>query len=563
MRVFLTSIGLAAGLAAATAPAAAAGAQPATAAAAPPRLVVAISVDQFSANLFEEWRPRFTAGLKRLSGGIVYPSGYQSHAATETCPGHSTMLTGRHPNKTGIVANSLRDETSGKTVYCLADSDVQLAHDKTAPGVSPKKLRVDTLGEWLKAASPQSRVVAVSGKDRGAINMAGHNPDGVFWLFPGYGFTTYVRPGEDGAKALAPLAALTTSLKGNWLKPPRWTYAHADCRAAAGTWTVAGQPFRSDLPPAGYGTSDKPADLWRNVMASPTDDRMTEAAAERLIDHYRLGRGPATDLLAISFSGTDYVGHAYGTRGPEMCEQLHSLDAGIGALLAKLDKLAIPYLVMLTADHGGSDLVERLAAEGYPAGRVDGDAIVQRMNAAVMAETGATVAPFAGSLDELALVPAIAAADRPRMLAAAKRALAGEPDVAAAFTLDEILATPVPRGKAPDELSLQERFAESAYRGRSGDLLVAARPYTAPLPRPGSYIAGHGSVWNYDRRVPILFWWKGAPAQTRFLPVETVDIAPTLAAILGLTPPGDVDGRCLALGAIGATACPVAAAASR
>ena len=527
---------------------------PARAQEAAPKLIVAISVDQFSANLFEEWRPRFTGGLKRLSGGIVYPSGYQSHAATETCPGHSTLLTGRHPNKTGIVGNTMRDEETGKPVYCLDDPGVVLAHDPAARAVGPKRLMVDTLGEWLKASSPASRVVAVSGKDRGAINLAGHRPDGVFWMFPGYGFTTYIAPGGDPAQALGPVAALNASLAATWRKPPPWTYAHPDCRAAEADWTVGDQPFASRVPPAGYAA--QPAAFAQSVMASPLNDEMTLAGARRLIEHYKLGRSTGTDLLAVSFSGTDTVGHAFGTRGPEMCEQLHRLDKAIGALLADLDRLGIAYLVVLSADHGGSDLVERLAVQGYPADRFKGDGGFKQMNDAVMAETGTTTAPFTGSIDEPALAPTVLAADRPRMLAAAKRALARNNNVVAAFTLDEILATPTARGKAPDELTLQERFARSAFRGRSGDLLVALRPYTAPPANPG-YRAGHGSPWNYDRRVPVLFWWKQAPAQTRFLPVETVDIAPTLAATLGVTPPADVDGRCLPLP--GLRPCPVPA----
>ena len=531
-------------------------AQPVARPALAPKLVVAISIDQFSANLFEAWRPRFTAGMARLAGGIAYPSGYQSHAATETCPGHSVLLTGRHPNKTGIVANTIRDPATGKDVYCLADPDVVLAHDPAAAAVGPKRLMVDTLGEWLKAATPASRVVAISGKDRGAINMAGHHPDGVFWMIPGYGFTTYMQPGGDARAALAPVAAVNRAIAPMWTHRPTWTYAHADCRAAEGRFDLAGEPFESRLPSQGYGTSDKSADIARNVQYSPLYDELTLKGAQALIAGYKLGRGPATDLLAISFSGTDYVGHAYGTRGPEMCEQLHRLDTAIGTLLAGLDKLGIPYLVMLSADHGGSDLVERLAQQGYDARRIDSVAALKRVNAAVMAETGLAAPPLVGGLDEMWLVPTVAPADRPRVLVAAKRALAAEPDVAAAFTLDEVLATPIPHGKAPDELSLIERVAESAYRGRSADLLIAARPYSAPTARIGSYVAGHGSVWNYDRRVPMLFWWKGAPAQTRFLPVETVDIAPTLAAVLGLAPPADVDGRCLPLADFGKGGCP-------
>lgn len=518
----------------------------------PPKLIVAISIDQYSANLFEEWRPRYSAGLKTLASGIAYPSAYQSHAGTETCPGHSTLMTGRHPNKTGIVANTMRDETTGKSVYCLADDSVALAHDATAPAVGPKRLMVDTLGEWLKAASPQSRVVSISGKDRGAITMAGHAPDGVFWTFPGYGFTTYIRPGGDAAAALAPVAPVNAANARIWTTRPTWTYQHPQCRALAADWSIGGRTFDSSLPPASYASATTPADIGRAVMASPVNDEMTLAGARQMLRHYKLGRGPATDLLTVSFSATDLIGHMYGSRGPEMCEQMYRLDATIGTLLKDIDALRIPYLVVLTADHGASDLTERLASRGYPAHRVNTAAIVARVNQAAMAATGLASPPLSGGLDELVVAPAVSPADRARVLAAARAALAREVDVAGAFTIDELLATPIPKDMPADELTLRERFAESAWRGRSGDLMVALKPELTADAKPDGPVAGHGSPWNYDRRVPMLFWWKGAPQETRFLPVETVDIAPTLAAAVNVTPPADVDGRCLPI----AAACP-------
>src|SRR5437868_6993756 len=147
--------------------------------AAPPKLLVVISVDQFSANLFDEYRPQFSGGFARLASGTVFRNGYQSHAATETCPGHSTILTGDHPSRTGIIGNIWIDQSiarSDKSVYC--------AEDETVPGtssiaykVSPKHLLVPTLGELMKSRWPASRNVAVSGKDRAAVMMTGHKAD--------------------------------------------------------------------------------------------------------------------------------------------------------------------------------------------------------------------------------------------------------------------------------------------------------------------------------------------------------------------------------------------------
>src|SRR5882757_7621330 len=132
----------------------------------PPRLMIVISVDQFSADLFDEYRPQFTGGFARLAGGTVFRNGYQSHAGTETCPGHSTILTGDRPTRTGIAINTWYDFSvtrADKAVYC--------AEDETVPGssssgytVSARHLKVPTLGELLKARSPGSRNVAVAGK---------------------------------------------------------------------------------------------------------------------------------------------------------------------------------------------------------------------------------------------------------------------------------------------------------------------------------------------------------------------------------------------------------------
>ena len=515
-----------------------------------PKLIVAISVDQFSSNLFDDWRGQYVAGMGRLSQGVIYTSGYQTHASTETCPGHSTLLTGKHPNKTGIIANTYTDPGTGKPVYCVNDPTVVLAHDPKAQPVGPGRLLATTLGDWLKTASPESRVVAVSSKDRAAINMAGHKADGVFWLVEGKGFTTYMSPGGDPVKALAPIAAYSAELTPVWAKRPTWTYRHPDCKARAANWTINGKTFESRLPPTGWGQSDDPVVIKSQVLASPMADEMTGEAARRLIRAYGLGKGSAPDLLAVSFSGTDFIGHRYGTRGPEMCEQMHRLDETIGRLLAEVDRLKIPYMVVLSADHGGSDMTERLQAEGYPmAKRVTSAEVLARVNAALRSEFNLVTSPLSGSIEEVEVVHGLEV-DQSRITAAAVRILGAQPEIAGAFTREDLLASPVRTGVPADELTLKERFSLSTYAGRSPDISAALKPQsTLSPPAPGVVVASHGSPWDYDRRVPMLFWWPGVKAEARFLPVETVDIAPTLATALGLVPPGDVDGRCLALAA--------------
>ena len=173
-------------LLAASLPAAAA-AQPAR----PPKLIIAISVDQFSADLFDEYRPRLSAGLARLASGTAYRNGYQGHNATETCPGHSTILTGSRPSRTGIIANTwfdLSQTRSDKAVYCAEDERVP-GSSSSKYTVSPMHLRVPALGELMKAANPASRSVAVAGKDRAAIMMGGQRPD-QRWYWDGKEYAT-------------------------------------------------------------------------------------------------------------------------------------------------------------------------------------------------------------------------------------------------------------------------------------------------------------------------------------------------------------------------------------
>ncbi|MBN9479804.1 MAG: alkaline phosphatase family protein [Bordetella sp.] len=509
-----------------------------------PSLVVTIVVDQLSANLFNQYRSRFTGGLKTLADqGMVSINGYQTHGVTVTCAGHSTVLTGAHPARSGIPANDWIDTTTGKTTYCLAAPQNTLAHGRNTDNgpVGPEQLAASTLGDWLKAVSPQSRVYGVSGKDRGAINLAGHKADGAFWLTDNFGFTTYVEPGQSAQARLAPVAALNARMIDRFTRtPPSWTYSNAACRRLDGQWTIAGQTFDSRVPPADFRLDN-----------SPILDELTIEGAIELLDSRQLGRRGVTDMLGVSLSATDRIGHSYGTQGPEMCEQMLRLDAALGVFLDKLSTIPGGAVVVLTADHGGSDFPERSAVEGYPdAGRVD-RALQPRVNAALKARFGLEADPLVSSAGGFVIVDkdhkSLAEPLRSQVLAAAIELLNGEPQVAMAVARDELLAEPIPASDNPEELSLRERLRLSAVAGRSPDILRAWQPGLTGQGRVGGAISSHGSPWDYDRRVPIVFWWPGAEGQERFLPMRTIDIAPTLANLIGVKPDAPIDGRCMDL----------------
>src|SRR3954469_25247275 len=308
-----------------------------------PKLVIVISVDQFSADLWDEYRPHFTGGLARLASGTAFRNGYQSHAATETCPGHSTILTGDHPARTGIIANNWIDQSAART-----DKSVYCAEDEHVPGssssnytVSPLHLLVPTFGELVKARWPQSRSVAVAGKDRAAVMMTGHIVD-QRWYWGGKTYVTDV-PGA-AVPAVVPKvnAAVTAALAQATepLAPP--PYCQAKARVI---------PIEGGGKPVGAGQLGRAAGDVTAFRASPEFDGDTLALAAGLVDEMRLRRGPAPDGPAVRLPGTAYACHTYRPEGEEMCLQMLELAREIGDFLAMLDSRGIGYSVALTADH--------------------------------------------------------------------------------------------------------------------------------------------------------------------------------------------------------------------
>ncbi len=501
-----------------------------------PKLLVVISVDQLSADLFAEYRQHFTGGLKRLSEGVVFPSGYQSHAATETCPGHSTILTGARPARTGIIANNwfnLSLTREDKQVYCSEDPRIA-GSSSSAYTVSDYHLKVPALGDYMKRAVPETRVAAVAGKDRAAIMMGGRQADHRYW-WSGKAFA-----GSGGAAALA---ATNQAVETALARPRPPLELPAICQARSRPVQVEGGPV------VGTGRFAREAGDTRAFRASPELDGATLAFAGALRSELKLGEGRATDLLIIGAAATDYVGHSYGTGGSEMCLQMMSLDRDLGDFFALLDRTGIDYLVAMTADHGGLDIPERQNRNGaMRAARVDPALIATNMGKAIGAELrlSGRVLFGDGAFGDMYVDRALSPPQRARVLAEALRRYRTHPQVAAAFSAAELSRAPSPSG-TPDSWTLLDRARASFDPERSGDLVVLLKPRITPISETGrGYVATHGSPWDYDRRVPIAFWRRGLAPFEQPLPAETVDIMPSLAGLIGLAlPAGAVDGRCL------------------
>lgn len=517
-----------------------AAAQSAPAAEAPqPKLLVMVAVDQYSADLFNEYRPLYKEGLKQLATGVVFPRGHQSHASTETCPGHSTILTGARPSRTGIIANEWQTPKQAYEVNGQTTHEVYCAKDPATQAVTPKYLKVPTLGDRMHAANPKAKIAAVAGKDRAATMLAGHDKDTMTLWWNGKKFETYANgrlpKGIDAVNAAAE--------KSMRMDVP--VDMHAACRSRVNAVT-----FESGVQ-IGVETPDETYSAWR---ASSAFDAAVLDAALLVLDEEELGRGEQTDLLAIGFSATDYVGHRYGAGGIEMCTQQLRLDALIGRLIDRLDHIGVPYVIALTADHGGVDVPERNKQQGAgEAKRLELDLYPAQMSKYVAEKLGIRGPAILGNFftPDIYFSETIPKKLRARAIAIARERYEASDSVELVMSWEELNKAPAPAGMV-DEWTLQQRARASFDPERSGSLVVLTKPFVTPLPPPTKtsrdYIAGHATPWGYDRRVPILFWWPGIKGFEQPIAVESVDIMPTLAGLIGLKiPEGDIDGHALDL----------------
>jgi arylsulfatase A-like enzyme len=485
----------------------------------PPRLEVLVVIDQFRGDYFDRYGAAFDGGLARFAReGVVFTDAHQDHAITETAPGHATTLSGRSPASTGILANRLG----------VLDSASPLLGVK-GPGASPRRFQGTTLADWLRARDSATRVLSVSRKDRGAILPIGRAKTDVYWY-------------ESGR--------FTTSA---WYRPalPAWLDAWNARRGAA---KLAGRSWTLSRPESDYPEPDSmayenggrgvtfphrfPADTAAAegaVGASPWADSLTLDVALEGVRVLQLGRRAGTDLLVVSLSATDAVGHRYGPDSRELRDHLLRLDGWLGTFLDSLGALvpAERTVFVLTADHGVQPFPERGAG-----GRASLTALLRDTRATLQLAQGAAF----GIEDESGLVLADTAALRakgvsPDSLAQLMaRAAEGLPGVRQVFTPASLAAAP-PR----DE---EARLWRKAIPGTQPWLVaVSLQPGWQWSDGPGS--TGHGTTNRQDTHVALAVLRPGvAPARVTRR-VTTEDIGPTLAALAGVRPSEAVTGQVL------------------
>jgi predicted AlkP superfamily pyrophosphatase or phosphodiesterase len=525
-----------------------------------PNLVIMISVDMLSGEIMDRYGDGLPGGLGRLEReGVVFENAFHEHAFTETGPGHSVLLSGRHPASTGIPENQWRDRETGKLVYCVQDPKVvDFGEPSGKAGSSAVWFKGTTFGTWLKD-QVHGRVFAISGKDRASILMAGPKADGVYWFQDGFGFTTSTAYAQALPAWLTEFNRhLMTELRDRALV---WTpIGPTEGLTYPGRWMAGDTPVVSNLPrliqapglamdaKAGYLLHEtQDGSFWRRWRGSPFFDDATLDAAEALIRTEHLGEGPTTDLLALGLSATNVIEHAFGNSGPEMLDQIRRLDRRLGIFLDRIQAGGRTLAIVFSADHGGLDFPERLQDQGIPAKRLDVDAWMKDLQVKVRKELRLEKDLLILGNDhfpnEVYFEPALARqmGDRKTWIPKVVQTIRSMPDVAAVASFDELAALPARRFEDPRDESMLYRLKYSAAPGRAGEILFAFQPMISLGAPPDHDPAQHGTGWDYDRRVPLIFWglWR---AERRRAPASTVDIAPTLAKELGIQPAEPLDG---------------------
>ncbi len=554
-------------LAAAVVLAALAGVAPARAASRV-RLVVVIAVDQLARHRVGAALP---GGLGRLvREGRVFADAALDHGITETCPGHATMLTGVNPGPAGIPGNLLFDGM--ETTYCAsrrvsADEDRHAAFLREGllgiaePGGterlgdvlrSPSSLRVNGLGDLL---TPAHKVFTVSAKDRAAIMLGGQHPTLAVWLDPRAGFTTsrhYAKVLPGWLEAFNRRHGLSPYVAERF--PAEWSHATNDAAALPDDSPFESRAFGRHSPHPLRGATLSAT--CANLLRTPLADTLTLDLARTVVEREALGAGAGPDLLAVSLSATDYVGHAYGPDSQEAAAALRELDAELGRFLAFL-AARVPrsaLLVVLTADHGVApipDVALELGASEcrIPGGRASGERWKELIRAAASSAC-AGAAPPAVLWDwntSFKLDPAWLSRckDRDEALAAIAARLSTETGVVHVWTPAEL------QRDAKACAGYCRLYRNSFSRERSGDLVVQLDP-TCQIGEDDPehrlpYVTGHGTPYAYDREVPLVFWGNGIGAGTVRGTARTIDIAPTLAQRLGLPAQPQWEGRALPL----------------
>jgi len=496
-----------------------------------PALAVLVVVDQLRADLLDHYDSLFTGGLRRLRDeSRIFVNGTHDHATTNTAPGHATISTGVTPARHGIVGNSWYEQVDGDWVRVenVHDPNIELVGAPGIPAASPHRLLRPGLADWVRAADSASIVVSISGKDRGAILPGAHSRGYVYWFQPAAGrfvTSTHYRTEDPDWVTSYNQNVLPTFMRDSvWestIPATALHFAQPDTaeHEADGVHTYFPHRF------ADVRDAADPQSFWRWFDTTPMLDAATLGLAKAAVQALGLGKDGSPDLLAISLSQTDRIGHTYGPFSREHLDNLLRLDRELGEFLAFLDETvgAGRWVLALSADHGVHEAPEVAQVLGLPGLRAterERDALNRAVAEAQERAKGSDDATAAAFIVE---------------------AIKQLPFVVDAWTHAELDAATAPAD------SFVELFRKARHPGREPGVLGRQGVEVMFVEGFITYPRGatHGSPYYKDRHVPIIFMGAGVKPGIDSTRAATVDIAPTLARLLGVPVPDDLDGKAL------------------
>jgi predicted AlkP superfamily pyrophosphatase or phosphodiesterase len=526
-----------------------------------PKLVVILVVDQMRGDYIDKFQQQWTGGLKRLvdEGAWFHEAAYP-YGATETCVGHSTISTGAFPASHGMIGNEWWDREQQKVVTCTSDASVRnvaygggrapsasgvvvgaSSSTSRAAGDSATRMLIPAFAEELKFQSGAgTRVVSMSLKARAAITLAGHQADSVTWWDGATGLwqTSSAYPQAPFIAEFVKLHPVTEDYGKTWAPLlPESAYLYDKAAVNVGSPAGYGAMFPHPLRGAADGKGPD-VSFYLQWATSPYAETYLTHMAEEAVDKLQLGSGAGIDFLSVSFSSVDYVGHAFGPRSWEVQDELARLDQDLEEFFTHLDKTVGrgKYVVAFSSDHGVAPVPEDLRKMGVDAGRVNLEEVRSRIEQtleplhyakpSVARIDGADVYFTRGTYTKLK--------SDPLALQAVIDAMQGTPGVARVYQAEELEDRPATRNPI--------RAAEAAgyFKARSGDLLIVPKPYwiwdySAPGKPTRNGGTSHGTPHYYDQRVPVILMGTGIRRGKYYEPATPADIAPTLAAICGIT----------------------------
>lgn len=512
-----------------------------------PRLVVFMAVDGLPQRQVLAYRQQLAPdGLARfLDRGAWFANAHYGYAYTVTAAGHASMLTGTYAYRHGIIGNDWRNLDSGELEYCTGDARYQYIGNPTGKldGTSPNNLRVETVGDVLKRSNPRSKVIGISGKDRGAILPAGKTGTAYMYMSKTGQFastTFYMKEHPAWVETFNAAKPADRYFKQPW-QPLLAEAAYAQSLADEQPWfAIKG----AKLPMTMGAAQDKPDGAYYSaLLRSPFVDEMALQFARAAIRGEGLGQDEAPDILTVSLSGHDYVNHNFSAESRLSHDHLLQLDRLFQAFFKDLDAMVGKdnYVAVLTADHGFMPAPEASLAAGRPAGKLNASQALARVNAGLAQKFGPGKWARFFSASALVLDHKLIderKVDRLAVQEEARALLLKEEGVEVVYTRDELAGNT--RAGAP----FFDPMRKSWNAERSGDLQLALKPYW--MFASSSSAATHGSPHPYDTNVPMLFygprWVKPGQVDAR---VEVSGMAPTLAAMLQIAPPPTSEGQVL------------------